>query len=148
MMRNLAAGVAGIVFGRGLAVSGMTDPAKVLGFLDVAGAWDPSLILVMGGAVVVAFFAFRAIYGRGRPLLEVSFEAIRNERFDARLVGGSALFGVGWGLVGFCPGPAFSALAYGLAEPLIFVAAVIAGAALYNLVPGAAAPEGPRTAEA
>ena len=148
MVRNLAAAVAGIVFGLGLAVSGMTDPAKVLGFLDVAGAWDPSLILVMGGAVVVAFFAFRAIYGRGRPLLDVSFEAVRNEHFDFRLVGGSALFGIGWGLVGFCPGPAVAALAYGFTDPLIFVAAMIAGAALYNLIPGAAAPESPRAAEA
>ena len=148
MGRNLAAGVAGIVFGLGLAVSGMTDPAKVLGFLDVAGAWDPSLIFVMGGAVVVAFFAFRFIYGRDRPLLDVSFEIVRREGLDGRLIGGSALFGVGWGLVGFCPGPAFSALAYGLTEPLIFVAAVVAGAALYNLIPGAAAPEGPRTAQA
>lgn len=148
MVRNLAAGVAGIVFGLGLAVSGMTDPAKVLGFLDVAGAWDPSLILVMGGAVVVAFFAFSVIYGRGRPLLDVSFEAVRAERFDPRLIGGSAVFGVGWGLVGFCPGPAVSALAYGMTEPLVFVAAMIAGAALYNMVPGAAAPQGPRAAEA
>ena len=148
MGRNLAAAVAGIVFGLGLAVSGMTDPAKVLGFLDVAGAWDPSLIFVMGGAVVVAFFAFRFIYGRERPLFDASFEAVSREHIDVRLVGGSSLFGVGWGLVGFCPGPAFGALAYGLTEPLIFVAAVVAGAALYNLIPGATAPESPRTAEA
>jgi uncharacterized membrane protein YedE/YeeE len=148
MVRNLAAGVAGIVFGLGLAVSGMTDPAKVLGFLDVAGAWDPSLIFVMGGAVVVAFVAFRFIYGRGRPLLATTFEAALTERLDSRLFGGSALFGVGWGLVGFCPGPGVAALAYGLTEPLIFAAAMIAGAALYNLVPGARAPESPRTAEA
>ena len=136
MVRNLAAGVAGIVFGLGLAVSGMTDPAKVLGFLDVAGA------------VVVAFVAFRFIYGRGRPLLATTFEAALTERLDSRLFGGSALFGVGWGLVGFCPGPGVAALAYGLTEPLIFAAAMIAGAALYNLVPGARAPESPRTAEA
>mgnify|MGYP001163751862 CR=1 FL=1 len=105
MVRNLSAAVAGIVFGLGLAISGMTDPAKVLSFLDVTGAWDSSLVLVMGGAVVVAFIAFRLIYGRERPLFDVSFEAVRSERLDFQLIGGSTLFGIGWGLVGFCPGP-------------------------------------------
>jgi uncharacterized membrane protein YedE/YeeE len=148
MVRNLSAAVAGIVFGLGLANSGMTDPAKVLSFLDVTGAWDPSLILVMGGAVVVAFIAFRLIYGRERPLFDVSFEAVRSERLDFQLIGGSTLFGIGWGLVGFCPGPALGALAYGFTEPLVFVAAMIAGAALYNMMPGAAAPESPHATAA
>ena len=148
MVRNLAAGGAGVVFGLGLAVSEMTNTAKVLGFLDVAGAWDPSLILVLGGAVVVAFFSFRLIYERDRPLFADAFATVRTLGLDARLVGGSALFGLGWGLVGFCPGPAIAALAYGLTEPLIFVAAMFVGAALHNLMPGAAAPQSPRAAEA
>jgi len=142
MMAALAISLAaGVIFGVGLAVSQMVDPAKVLAFLDVAGAWDPSLILVMGGAVLVFGAAFQLIRRRSRPLLAGRFVTPTVRDLDARLIGGSVLFGVGWGLVGYCPGPAIASLAFGLRESLIFVVATLAGAALYNFVPGLARPQ-------
>ncbi|WP_196259905.1 DUF6691 family protein [Pelagibacterium limicola] len=123
----LSALLAGLVFGAGIAVSGMINPAKVLNFLDLAGAWDPSLIFVMGGAVAVATIGYRLVFRRTRPLFDTSFHLPTRTTVDARLVGGSALFGVGWGIVGFCPGGAIPAL--GLFEPdaAIFVVAMLAG---------------------
>jgi uncharacterized membrane protein YedE/YeeE len=125
----------GAVFGLGLAVSGMADPAKVIGFLDVAGEWDPTLAFVMGGALLVTVPAFRLIFRRRRPVLG-DFDLPSEKRVDARLLGGSALFGVGWGLSGFCPGPAVvalvPALATGIVPVLAFVAARIAGMAIYE----------------
>ena len=135
-LRVLAALVSGLVFGLGLAVSGMMNPAKVIGFLDVAGDWDPTLIFVMGGALVVAVPAYRFIPRRPHPVLEEDFSLPKKTAIDAPLLGGSALFGVGWGLVGFCPGPAVAALGTGLAPVLAFVAAMLAGMALHTWLRG------------
>ena len=136
VLRVLAALVSGLVFGLGLAVSGMMNPAKVIGFLDVAGDWDPTLVFVMVGALLVTVPAYRLIQKRGRPVLEEGFSFPEKENVDAPLVWGSALFGVGWGLVGFCPGPAVAALGTGLAPVLAFVAAMISGMALHAWLRG------------
>lgn len=133
MRQSVGALIAGILFGFGLAVSQMVNPAKVLGFLDLAGRWDPSLALVMAGAVAVTFVGFRLMQRRATPLFAPRFELPTRHELDARLIGGAAIFGVGWGLVGFCPGPAFASLAFGLRESLIFVAAMALGAWLQQL---------------
>jgi uncharacterized membrane protein YedE/YeeE len=130
MIRNLAALGAGAIFGLGLAVSEMVNPLKVKAFLDVAGDWDPSLTLVMGGAVMVSFIAFRLTLRRPKPILATRFELPTRRNIDRRLVGGAAVFGVGWGLVGLCPGPALSALIYGDVESAIFVVAMLIGLAV------------------
>ena len=130
MIRNLAALGAGAIFGLGLAVSEMVNPLKVKAFLDVAGDWDPSLTLVMGGAVIVSFIAFRLTLRRPKPILATRFELPTRRNIDRRLVGGAAVFGVGWGLVGLCPGPALSALIYGDVESAIFVVAMLIGLAV------------------
>jgi len=111
--RTLAALGCGLVFGLGLTVSGMMNPAKVIGFLDVAGDWDPTLVFVMGGALLVTLPGYRAILKGRRPVLANSFSLPTKKSLDAPLILGSALFGVGWGLVGFCPGPAVAALGLG-----------------------------------
>lgn len=116
----------GLVFGLGISFSGMSDPAKVLNFFDVAGAWDPSLAFVMGGALAVAFVGYRLVFGRARPLFDTAFHLPAGRNIDARLVGGSALFGVGWGVAGFCPGGALPALGSGRTEVFVFVAAMLA----------------------
>ena len=134
--------LAGIVFGIGLAVSRMIDPGKVLAFLDVAGRWDPSLALVMAGALGVASIGFRVTLGRAAPLLGRRFELPRAREIDWPLASGAAFFGVGWGLVGFCPGPAFASLAYGLKESVIFVAAMVAGAWVFRRANAARAVRG------
>ncbi len=131
----------GTVFGAGLALSQMANPAKVLAFLDVAGNWDPSLALVMGGAIAVTLVAFRPTLKRARPLVAARFFVPALKEIDARLVGGSALFGAGWGLIGLCPGPAFASLAFGMRESLVFIAAMVAGAALARLLPRKPLPE-------
>lgn len=117
----------GLLFGLGLVVSGMADPAKVLNFLDLFGTWDPSLAFVMGGAVVVGYFGYRIAFRRERPLAGECFHLPTKTRIDGRLVTGSILFGVGWGLGGFCPGPALTAT--GLAEPgtLVFIPVMLLG---------------------
>ncbi len=130
----LVALFSGALFGLGLAVSGMVDPAKVIGFLDVAGDWDPTLALVMGGALLVTIPTFRLILKRPRPVLGDDFALPTKSSLDARLLGGSALFGVGWGLSGFCPGPAVTALATGLPVVFAFVAAMVAGMAVYKWI--------------
>ncbi len=134
MPRMLAALFAGTLFGLGLAVSGMMNPAKVIGFLDVSGAWDPTLAFVMGGALLVTIPAFRMILGRPRPVLADGFVLPTRGTLDGRLLGGSALFGVGWGLSGFCPGPAVAGLITGLTPVVAFVAAMAAGMVLYAWV--------------
>ena len=134
MMAALAAALgAGVLFGAGLVVSHMTDPGKVLAFLDFAGKWDPSLALVMAGALMVAVPGFRLARRRGAPALGGRYEAAANPEIDRRLLAGAAIFGVGWGLVGFCPGPAIASLAFGRWEPLVFVAAMLAGIWLYHV---------------
>jgi uncharacterized protein len=126
----------GFIFGLGLAISGMMNPARVIGFLDVAGSWDPTLAFVMGGALLVAVPAYRLILGRGHPALAGGFSLPANTRLDTPLILGSALFGVGWGLVGFCPGPAVAAVVTGLPAVLGFVASMLAGMALHAWLPG------------
>lgn len=118
---------AGLVFGLGLIAAGMTDPAKVLAFLDLAGAWDPSLALVMGAAIAVALGPFAWMRRRGRALDGEPVQWPKGTAIDARLLGGGLLFGIGWGLVGLCPGPAVVALAAGLDDVWIFVLAMLAG---------------------
>lgn len=133
MTRDLASLASGLLFGLGLAVSQMMNPAKVLGFLDVAGAWDPSLALVMIGAVAVTLPAFRLVLKQPAPRLAAKFLVPGSAEIDAKLVGGAAIFGVGWGLVGFCPGPALAALSVGDSRVLIFVVAMLAGMAAHSL---------------
>ncbi|MFY3551746.1 DUF6691 family protein [Achromobacter insolitus] len=133
-MVALIAFVSGLVFGLGLIISGMANPAKVLSFLDVAGAWDPSLAFVMGGAVLVTAVGF-ALLRRRR--VSLSGEPLRwptATRVDVRLAVGSLAFGVGWGLAGFCPGPALVAASAGVPEALIFVAAMVAGMAIFSML--------------
>ena len=125
---------AGLVFGIGLLLSGMTDPGKVIGFLDVAGSWDPSLAFVMGGAILVGFFAFRLAGTRGRAFLGGALQLPQRRDIDNRLVAGSVLFGIGWGLAGFCPGPAVVSFGSGQDKAALFVAAMLAGMALYAAV--------------
>ena len=132
--RGLCVG-AGFLFAVGLALSGMTHPAKVSAFLDVAGAWDPSLAWVMGGAVAVYFAANRFARRRARPLHAAAFPPRPPTRIDARLIGGAAIFGVGWGLSGFCPGPALVSVGAGVSAALWFVPAMLAGMALQRLMP-------------
>lgn len=148
-MRTAVALLCGVVFGLGLAVSGMIDPAKVIGFLDFAGAWDPTLAFVMGGALLVTVPSFRLVLKRPRPVLADNFSLPTRSSLDGRLLGGAALFGVGWGLVGFCPGPAVAALApalsTGLTPVFAFVGAMLAGMAFHKYVFEAPARRGPDT---
>ena len=129
----LSAFVSGLLFGLGLIVSQMVDPAKVLGFLDVFGDWDPSLAFVMGGAVVVSALGYRVAKRRGMPVLAPRLEIPTRRDLDPRLIGGAALFGIGWGLVGLCPGPALTALTFGPWQVFVFVGAMIAGMALFRV---------------
>jgi uncharacterized protein len=123
------------VFGLGLIASGMSDPGKVIGFLDLAGRWDPSLAFVMGGAVLVGFFAFRLAGRRARNFLGGAMHLPASRDVDRGLVGGSLVFGIGWGLAGFCPGPALVALGSGQAKAAVFVAAMLAGMLLSHVGP-------------
>lgn len=132
-MRNTVISfICGLIFGLGLVISQMSNPAKVLNFLDFAGAWDPSLAFVMGGAVVVAAIGFWLAQSRKTPLLAESFHLPHRTDVDVSLVCGATLFGIGWGLVGFCPGPALTALAFGRREPVLFVAAMIVGMVIFD----------------
>jgi len=131
---GLAALGSGLLFGVGLTVSGMVQPLKVVGFLDVVGAWDPTLALVMGGALAVTALAFPQILRRARPLWAASFSLPTRQDVDARLLAGAAIFGVGWGLGGFCPGPALASLALGAPGAWIFAAAMAAGMLLHRWV--------------
>jgi uncharacterized protein len=132
-MNALAAFAAGLVFGVGLIVSGMTNPAKVIGFLDVAGNWDPSLAFVMAGAIAVGFFAFAFAQRRARTFFGSALELPSRRDVDARLVGGAIVFGIGWGLAGFCPGPAVVAFGAGYDKAALFVVAMLAGMLLFTL---------------
>lgn len=124
--------LSGLVFGLGLIVSGMANPAKVLGFLDVAGVWDPSLAFVMAGAIAVASVAFALARRRSHSLLGAPMQLPSARHIDRRLVIGSLLFGVGWGVAGFCPGPALVGLGMGAGKALVFVAAMLAGMGLFE----------------
>ena len=126
-MNALAAFAAGLVFGVGLILSGMTDPGKVIGFLDVTGTWDPSLAFVMGGAIGVGLFAFRFAGRRAHNFLGGAMHLPKARDIDRRLVLGSLAFGIGWGLAGFCPGPALVSLAAGYEKAAVFVSAMLGG---------------------
>ena len=121
----------GMIFGFGLLLSGMSDPAKVLNFLDLggiaSGTWDPSLAFVMAGAIAVTFVGFRLVLRRSQPLFADRFHMPTKRELDGRIIAGPAIFGVGWGLAGFCPGPALTALGFGTRAAIIFVAAMLAG---------------------
>jgi hypothetical protein len=132
LAHGAVAALAGLVFGIGLVIAGMTDPRKVLAFLDVAGDWDPSLVFVLGAAVIVAGVGFRVVFRRGRPVLGDRFHLSTRRGVDRSLVLGSAIFGVGWGIAGFCPGPAIGALGFASVQALWFVPALLLGAGLHR----------------
>lgn len=132
-MQIVFAALAGLVFGCGLLLSGMTDPSRVLAFLDLAGAWNPSLLLVMGAALAVALPAFAIAARRRTALLGGPMQLPPPMPVDRRLVLGAVTFGIGWGIAGFCPGPALASLVSGSVQPLIFTAAMVAGMALHAL---------------
>ncbi len=133
-MMMLTSFLIGLLFGLGLIVSQMINPAKVIGFLDVAGSWDPSLAFVMGGALVVTGVGYKLLNRRKRPLLVIDFIIPDKTQLDARLIGGAAIFGVGWGLVGLCPGPALAALGTGATDAVIFCVAMIVGMAAFKWI--------------
>ena len=130
---SLAALASGALFGIGLAMSGMTDPRRVLGFLDLFGDFDPTLMFVLGGAVATTMLLFRLVLRRGSPVLADTFHLSNLKHVDRRLLGGAAIFGIGWGLVGLCPGPALVNLATLSAPVIVFVAAMAAGMLLHDL---------------
>lgn len=132
-MHLLSTFLTGLLFGAGLLVSGMTDPSKVIGFLDLAGAWDPSLAFVMGGAVAVGLFAFRFARSRTAAFLGGAMHLPATRDIDRRLILGSLAFGIGWGLAGFCPGPALVSFSAGYDKAVVFLIAMLAGMALYEL---------------
>lgn len=136
-MRNLASLVAGLLFGLGLVVSGMSNPAKVIGFLDVAGNWDPSLMLVMAAGLAVTAAGYRLVFHRAAPVCDTAFHVPTNRLLDSRLIAGAAIFGIGWGLGGFCPGPGITALALGEGNAVAFVIAMLTGMWLKDRLFGA-----------
>jgi uncharacterized membrane protein YedE/YeeE len=133
-MATVFAFVAGLVFGLGLIVAGMVSPAKIIGFLDIAGTWDPSLALVMVGAIAVGLVAFALARRQTMSALGLPMQLPSQRTIDARLVGGSLVFGVGWGLAGFCPGPAIVALGAGYAKAAVFVVAMLLGMGAFELI--------------
>ena len=133
-MRLATTYLIGLLFGTGIVLSGMANPAKVLNFFDVFGAWDPSLMLVMGGAVVTTFIGYRLVLARSAPLIEPRFMLPTCTAIDARLLFGSGLFGIGWGIAGFCPGGALPAIGTGRTEVLVFVAGLVIGIVAARLV--------------
>lgn len=133
-MNALFSLLAGLVFGFGLILAGMANPAKVLGFLDLAGLWDPSLALVMGGAIAVGTLAFTVAKQRTLSLLGLPMQLPKNRQIDRRLIGGSILFGVGWGLAGICPGPALVLVGSGEMQGLLFVVAMLVGMGAFEVL--------------
>jgi uncharacterized membrane protein YedE/YeeE len=147
-MQLLTALMSGLLFGLGLIISGMTDPSKVIGFLDLAGDWNPSLAFVMGGAVLVGLAAFRFAANRPKAILGDAMRLPTARHIDRRLVLGGLAFGAGWGLAGYCPGPALASLATGSNEPIIFVIAMLAGMAVFEVQDRLAAASRERAAKA
>ena len=126
-MNRIAALIAGLLFGAGVTLSGMVNPLKVLNFMDIAGTWDPTLIFVMGAGLIVTFIGYRLVFGKSRPFYEPAFTLPASKPIDQRLIGGAVLFGAGWGLTGFCPGPAVASLVFGYWQSILFVAAMAVG---------------------
>ncbi len=133
-MRLISAYIIGLVFGLGIAISGMGNPAKVVNFFDVAGTWDPSLAFVMAGALGITFIGYRLVLARPRPLQEDRFYLPASRVIDARLLGGAVIFGIGWGISGFCPGGALPVIGTFNADVLIFIAAMLAGILTARLI--------------
>ncbi|MEP9373817.1 DUF6691 family protein [Mesorhizobium sp. KR1-2] len=134
MPRILSALISGLIFGAGIAISGMINPAKVLNFFDIAGSWDPSLAFVMGGALAVTAVGYFLVLKRAAPVFEPKFYLPTRKDLDLPLLAGSATFGIGWGIAGFCPGGAVPAIGLMKAEAFIFVAAMVGGIALARLI--------------
>lgn len=134
MSRMITALLIGLVFGTGIALSGMINPAKVLNFFDVAGAWDPSLAFVMGGALIVTAIGYRLVLKNPAPLCDTSFHLPARKKIDLPLLAGAGLFGIGWGIAGFCPGGSIPALGLGEPAALIFVASMVCGIAITRLI--------------
>lgn len=133
-MARLCVLLSGVLFGLGVTISGMVNPAKIIGFLDITGNWDPSLLLVMAGGLAVTLPCFRTILKRQQPLFESKFYLPTRSDIDARLILGAALFGIGWGIAGLCPGPALAAMVTLNGSVIIFVISMIAGMAVYHLL--------------
>ncbi|MEW4983831.1 MAG: YeeE/YedE family protein [Cycloclasticus sp.] len=133
MNKVLSALLAGIVFGVGITLSGMVDPNKVVNFLDITGNWDPSLMFVLGGAVITTTIGYRFVFAQGKPLFEEDFHLPTLLKIDRKLLFGSVLFGVGWGLIGYCPGPAVASVGFRPEEPLIVVVSMLAGILLFKV---------------
>lgn len=136
-MKIALALLAGLLFGFGLSLGGMTQPAVVLGFLDIFGAWNPRLAFVMGGAVLTTAIGYRLVFRRGRPWFEPRFQVPTHRRIDRRLVVGALLFGTGWGIAGYCPGPALASLGAAAPSLLVLVATMLAGWWLAAALPAA-----------
>lgn len=134
-MHSLIGLVVGVIFGVGLALSGMTDTQKVIGFLDLFGAWDITLMFVMGSGLLVSFPAYQYFKRKPRPIFDSAFHLPTSRVIDRRLLSGAVLFGVGWGIYGYCPGPAISSLVYGESSTVVFVVAMAVGMMAANLVP-------------
>ncbi len=130
-MKNISALISGVLFGTGLALSGMTDTSKVIGFLDILGNWDPDLVFVMGSAVITTTLGFKILFGqKQKPLFNSNFSLPIKNTIDTKLILGAALFGIGWGTYGYCPGPAIASLVYLSTTTLVFVATLIVGMAI------------------
>jgi len=140
-MKYLTSALAGALFGFGLALSHMTDPAKIIDFLDFGGTWDPTLAVVMGGALLVTLISFRRKLRQPRPLLDQHFVLPSRRDIDGRLLGGAALFGIGWGLAGLCPGPGVVAVVMGAWQPAIFVLGLVVGTLAFRRLPGDSTPQ-------
>ncbi len=134
MQRALISFAAGGLFGAGLVISQMTNPAKVIAFLDLFGNWDASLAFVMGGALLVTFFGYRMVLGKTAPAFDVKFHLPSSKNIDGRLIGGASLFGIGWGLSGLCPGPALALATFGGANIVYFLAGLIGSVAAFRLL--------------
>lgn len=132
-MRFVITYIIGLIFGTGIMISGMANPAKVINFFDIAGSWDPSLAMVMGGALLVTFIGYRLSFKRGKPFFENKFAIPTHKDLDPKLIGGSVIFGIGWAIAGFCPGGALPAIGTGRSDVLIFIMSLIAGIYIIKL---------------
>ena len=135
MMQKFFVLVSGLLIGAGLTISGMVNPAKILNFLDIFGQFDATLIFVMGSGLVIATIGYQFMFNRGKPFFDTRFHLPTEGAIDGKLVSGAALFGIGWGLSGFCPGPALASLVFGYQQSFIFVASMIMGTLLVRFIP-------------